>query len=463
MSDPNAPADDFDDDFEWDEDAAPAASTPTSEDDAVINVSDASTPVSTGVLADGSAAVILAGPGAGTQVTRSPHSENQSEVRLRSRDAALSPGVPLFLVHRPHQKADLMPRLLAGVVGTTAGAVSAGASAALPAASDQSIADWLASCAAASVKLADPAAFFKDPTIVRVPPISPRARTRRPYLLSPLDVAADLIELQRTVGANLFLTAGRALDPTAPQPSLDAAFAHGDDMLSELRPGERLALNLTLPATWLTSSTLRAKLFAQLLDQEQFDVWHIRVQWSSSLRSLTQPVTADLLTGYKRLAQLAADEGRVLLLPQTGLTGWVQLAFGAHGFGSGLFGSGQAFKEHSQGGAGGQPEIERYFEPTLLHTVERAVYDAMRSKPGYVLCDCPYCPALRAKADWDHTLARLHFMHWQGRLAGVGPATGKTQEAAIRRIVRTAVAAAAAQPLASISLPRHLAVWDQLL
>lgn len=461
MSDPTTPTDDFEDDFEWDEDVDPTAST--SENDTDIDASFASRPVSTGVLADGSASVILAGPGAGTQVTRTSDADTQSEISLRSRDAALTPGVPLFLVHRPHQKADLMPRLLAGVVGVTSGAVSGAASASLPSTSDQIVRDWLTSCAVASVKLADPVAFLKDPTIVRVPPISARAQMRRPYLLSPVDVAADLVELQRTVGANLFLTAGRALDPTAAQPSLDAAFAHGDDMLSELQPGERLALNLTLPSSWFTSSTLRAKLFAQLLDQEQFDVWHVRVQWPSSVRSLTQPVAVDLLTGYKRLAQLAADEGRVLLLPQTGLTGWLQLAFGAHGFGSGLFGSGQAFKEHSQGGAGGQPEIERYFEPTLLHTVERAVHDAMRSQPGYVLCDCPYCPALRARADWDHTLARLHFMHWQGRLAGIGPATGKRQEAAIRRTVRAAVTAAAAQPLASISLPRHLAVWDQLL
>ena len=460
MSDSNETGD-YEEDFDWEDEADEGALANLSEDLDVTLSSDSS--VALGALSDGTTTVVLRGPGAGSTSSTTDPSRERPAVTLLGRDGALAGASPLFLVHRPHQKGSLMPRLLASVAAATRGSVGTAVSVGLPQATNESLSVWLSSCVVASVKLADPLGYLKDPTIVRVPAVSDRARRWRPYLGEPGDDVASLLELQREVGANLLLTPGRALDPTNAQASLDRAFGQGDDALADLRPGERLALNLTLPATWLASDTLRAKLFAQLLDQEQFDVWHIRVQWPSSLRSLHQPVSLELLTGYKRLSQLAGDEGHALILPQTGLTGWLQLAFGGHGFGSGLFGSGQAFKEHSQGGSGAQPEVERYFEPTLLHPVERAVHDAMRAEQGYVMCDCPYCPALHAKQEWDHTLARLHLMHWQGRLAGLAFEQGRSQEAAIRGAVRAAVIASAAQPLAGISVPRHLSVWDQLL
>lgn len=414
-------------------------------------------------LSDGSGAVILSGPGAGTTVAMPSEKPAKPEVPIRSRDGALTSGVPLFIVHAPHQQRSLMPRLLASVIAATRGAVSTAAAVGLPKGTNESWSNWLQSCAAASVRIADPLGYLLDPTIVRVPEVSARSLRWHPYLKNATVDIAQLLETQREVGANLLLTSGRALDHTAPQSALDSAFTEGDEALAEIVPGERLALNLTLPAAWLSNPTLRSKLLGQLLDQEQFDIWHIRVQWQAGLRSMHQPVDEELLTGYKRLAQLAADEGRILMLPQTGLTGWLQLAFGSTGFGTGLFGAGQAFKEHSQGGGGGQPEIERYFEPTLLHPVERVVHDAMRAKPDYIACDCPYCPALHAKPEWDHNLARLHMMHWQGRLAGLSAARKKSQETAIRQTVRTAVQAASSAPLAGISAPRHLQAWDRLL
>lgn len=413
--------------------------------------------------ADGSGSVILSGPGAGTNVAAPPEGTKKLRFPIRSRDSALTSGVPLFIVHSPHQKRSLMPRLIASVIAATRGSVSTAAAVGLPKGTNESLSDWLQSCAAASIRMADPLGYMLDPTIVKVRGVSAQSLRWRPYLGNPSLDVAQVLQTQREVGANLMLTSGRALDHTAPQPALDTAFMEGDDALAELLPGERLALNLTLPAAWLSNATLRSKLFGQLLDQEQFDIWHIRVQWPSSLRSMHQPVDEELLTGYKRLSQLAADEGRILMLPQTGLTGWLQLAFGSTGFGSGLFGAGQAFKEQSQRGGGGQPEIERYFEPTLLHPVERVVHDAMRAKTSYIPCDCPYCPALHAKPQWDHDLARLHLMHWQGRLAGVASARKKPQEAAVRHTVRTAVQAAANAPLAGISAPRHLQAWDRLL
>jgi hypothetical protein len=407
--------------------------------------------------------LVLSGAGAGSAVLDGAETTAVGPT-IPSRDNALAPGAPsIMLVHRPHQAAGVIPRLLASIVAATQGGVSLGVSAMLPSSTEATAAQWLSAHPAAALRLADPGCFLMDPTLVRIPAVSERALRWAPYLgQNEIDVS-ELLDIQRRVGANILLSPGRALDSTNPQRSLDAAFANADEALSQLQAGERMALNLTMSAQWLASTTLRELLFAQLVDQEQFDLWHVRVQWPASLRAFQQPTDASLLTGYKRLAQLASDEGHRLILPQTGSTGWLQLGFGAAGFGAGPFGSGQAFKEHSQGGGGGITPVPRYFEPTLLHYVERSVHEALASQSGYETCDCPYCPALLGAADWDHELARLHGLHWLGRLAASPTTSGRPTEAAVRRTVRTAILAAESQPLAGISSPQHLRAWDQLL
>jgi len=242
------------------------------------------------------------------------------------------------------------------------------------------------------------------------------------------------------------------------QQALDDVCAEADNALAELGRGERLALNLTLQTDWFTNAALRGVLLDQLLDQEQFDTWYVRVLWPNTPTHPQQPTRHELLQGYKRLAQLADDEERKLLLPQTGLTGWLQLAFGAAGFGTSPTGAGQGFRR-AQGGGGGFAPVERYFEPALLHVVERPVHDALLRTLGYVRCTCPYCPALHATAVWNHELAGFHHAYWCGRLAdpGVRPA------GSIRRTVRAAVREAAGLTLTGANEAVHLAAWDRLL
>src|SRR5665647_985621 len=458
--------DELDDLADWD-DAADEALDADQAAELDLQVTDSDGPPVIAELSDGSGSLVLSGPGAGTVVladaAEAPAGTTTTATRIRTRDQALEVSTPLMLVHCPHQDLGATPRLLASVVAATGGAVSMGAVVALPGRTTIAHKAWLDRCTAASVRIADPLGYLLDPRVVRIKATSASALRRMPYLSTdPLDVS-QVLQAQRDVGANLLLSPGRALDPTNAQHSLDTAFAEADMALAGLADGERLALNLTLPAQWLSNATSRTALLAQLLDQEQFDVWYIRVQWPAGLRATHQPLDLKLLQGYKRLAQLALDEERTLLFPQTGLTGWLQLAFGATGFGAGPFGSGQAFKEYAQGGGGGQPPVERYFEPTLLHSVERTVHDALRTQANYVPCDCPYCPALHSGSAWNHELARLHHVHSMGRLAGVAAATGRTPAAAIRRTVQAATRAAARQPLAGISAPQHLQVWDQLL
>ena len=339
-------------------------------------------------LADGSGFLIVDGPGAGSVTGHSGESDLREAASLPERDDALDGTCPLFIVHRPYKYRKAVPRLLAQLHAAAGGNLALGVSSGLPAATAQSHAEFNSSCSAAAVHIIDPLGYLADSQDLRVSPPSDRAAKWAPYLGGGAMLIADLLDMQRERGANLLLTSGRALDPSDATRSLAALCDEGDDALAALKPGERLALNLTLSAGWLRQAKLLDALLTELIEQQQFATWHVRVQWPSS--AWAQPTDEKLLAGYRKLAATADDEERRLLLPQTGLTGWLMLAYGAAGFGTGPSGSTQAFLEPA-GGGGGKPPIERYFEQQLLHTVERTTRPILTADPGYVQCSCPYC------------------------------------------------------------------------
>ena len=299
-------------------------------------------------LADGSGFLITDGPGAGSLTDESTGPDIRDAPPLPGRDKALDGTLPLFIVHRPYRYCDAVPRLLAQLHAAAGGNLALGVSSFMHAASPASHTDWGSSCAAAAVRIIDPAGFIADPKDVRVKEPGARALGWAPHLAGGPVPVADLLDLQRERGANLLLTSGRALDHSEARDSAAAACDEGDDALAALKPGERLALNLTVSAEWLCRPALLNTLLTELIEKQQFDTWYIRVQWPS--KPWTQPTGKDLLAGYRRLAQVADDEDRRLLLPQTGLTGWLMLAWGAAGFGTGPFSSNQAFLEPSDFG-----------------------------------------------------------------------------------------------------------------
>jgi hypothetical protein len=411
------------------------------------------------LLPDGSG-LALSGTGAGREHTAVPSVDARDDltlIALRSRDECLDASSPVVLYHRPFRAADQVPRLLASVVAETRGRVALGVITPLPNLNAQSNRDWLDGCGAAGVRITDPRCYKLDGSMGQ-DAISQRASNTWPTITADPVAVADLLDAQRQAGANLLLTSGRALDVADAANSLAAACVEGDQALASLESGERLALNLTMGHEWLTSAAARNELLDQLLDQEQFDVWYVRVLWPNDPAAPHQPTQLQMLQGYKQLAQLASDEERVLLLPQTGLTGWLQLAFGAAGFGTGQSFTDQGF-HRARGGGGGAPPVERYFEPTILHVVERPAHDVLRQMNGYIPCDCPYCPALHANPIWNHQLSALHHAHWAGRLSD----PGSRPSGAIRRRVRRALREASQLQLAGANEPRHLAVWDQVL
>lgn len=417
-------------------------------------------------LSDGSGFLIIDGPKAGSVADHSSGPEIGEVTPLPGRDDALDGELPLFIVHRPHIYFSAVPRLLAQLHAAAGSNLALGVSSWLHAASVKSHADFGSDCSAAAVRIVDPMGFLADPQDVRVDDLSDRAIKWAPYLRGGAMPVGELLDMQRERGANLLLTSGRALDPSKHGPSLAAAIDEGDDALAALKPGERLALNLTVSADWLRRDHLLDSLLTELIEQQQFTVWHLRVQWPSSARPWTQPTDEGLLDGYRKLAATADDEERRLLLPQTGLTGWLMLAYGAAGFGTGPFGTGQAFLEPRGGGGGNRPKIERYFERQVLHTIERTVRRPLTDDPAYVQCACPYCKPLLARPAWSHEYAALHYLYSVGTLtAQIAPAVAgrRGTYGAVGRKVRAARKFAQDKALTGNNDPAHLRTWDQHL
>ncbi|MFF4210696.1 hypothetical protein ACFYZE_15340 [Streptomyces sp. NPDC001796] len=425
-------------------------------------------------LDDGNGYLAVGGTDAGSIVSAlpagsSPVGKTTAPVVI-SRDDALRGDRPVYLVHRGARHANLLPIVMGDLHHKKGRSLTVGAVVSLPSAKASKNASFFDQASVAAMRIADPQCYRLDDKILRLPrnPIGKRALEYAPYLscAEESDWLRQVMDAQRAVGANLLLTPGRALNPDDPQNSLDTAFQEADQFLALTERGERVALNLTIPSRWLAVGALRNRLLDEILDQDQFDVLYVRIQWAQT-KAFAPTEDADLLMGIRRLANLCQDEGRSLLLPQTGITGWFALAHGATGYGLGVSGSEQCFAEYAfRRGRPGQQQAQRYFEKQMLHTIDSSSHDVVQLVPGYLGCDCLYCPSLFDAQPWSHPLAALHHIFSMGAL------TARVQEdsarggrhAAVRRIVAAAKRwSSGLPPLGSGDVPRHLAVWDQAL
>ncbi|MFB8084429.1 hypothetical protein [Streptomyces sp. NPDC055992] len=424
-------------------------------------------------LDGGTGYLAVGGAGAGSIVSElpagAPEISKTTAPAMVDRDEALKGDRPIFLVHRGARHANLLPIVMGDLHHKKGQHLAIGAVANLPSVKLQKIGAFFDQASVAALRIADPQCYRLDDKVLRLPPdpIGKRAFEYAPYL-SPTDDPEwlhQVIDAQRSAGANLLLTPGRALNPDDAQNSLDATFREADQALALTDRGERIALNLTIPARWLAVGALRNRLLDEILDQDQFDVLYVRIQWAQT-KAFAPTEDVDLLMGIRRLSNLCQDEGRALLLPQTGLTGWFALAHGAMGYGLGVSGTDQCFAEHVfRRGRQGQQQAQRYFERQMLHTIDSSSHDVVAQVPGYSECGCSYCPSLFDAQPWPHALSALHHIFSMGALtAHVQEDSGRGgRHGAVRRIVATARRWSSGLPLGPGDLPRHLSVWDQAL
>ncbi|HWA52908.1 MAG TPA: hypothetical protein VG816_01910 [Solirubrobacterales bacterium] len=180
---------------------------------------------------------------------------------------------------------------------------------------------------------------------------------------------------------------------------------------------------------------------------------------------------APSLEPLRDMVEVLADDGRKVLVMQSGIVGWLSIAWGAWGFSAGM--SQGSWLDHRtiirrRAGAPSPPRVERYFEPQLLHSVLAADHNRFTGANGYVKCECAFCKSLTQAANWDHTAAAQHDLY---ALAGLTEKVKGVDRAARRNAVRTTIETAqntwaqwkAIAGLSNRAEPTELSVWRGLV
>jgi hypothetical protein len=227
-------------------------------------------------------------------------------------------------------------------------------------------------------------------------------------------------------------------------------------------------VNLTLAGDWLANPVLRTMLLDEIVESTE-PLWYIRVRWPIVEPRYGQLTNGPLLDGYKELAATAALEGKVLVLPNSGLTGWVATALGASGFSTGTSWPEQAFCDERrfgrQPGQSNPPAAERYFERAVLNPLLWSDAQGLGNVHGFVACQCRYCLAMRANG-YSREHAGAHYLVRTARLLDDIGSTNRRLEAL--RSVRSAQGFQAslngtANAVPAVWVAKHLPEWGSRL
>lgn len=377
---------------------------------------------------------------------------------------------PVFLVGRSHAGGPSFPTLLRTVAIEIGAAVQLGAIVNLPRHGVAVARQILDSVPDAAIRLADPELHLHPDH----GPITQRRRLNAPYFGTPIPTRPDrafmdaVLTAQRQAGANLLLSPTGAIDEANGEIGLDSAMRWVRAARAELGD-EPMAVNLTVSRTWLTSPRLREALLNELVDSNE-RLWYLRVRWEALKPRHSQLSDIGLLRGYALLAKTAETEGKVLILTQTGLTGWLMTGLGAGGYSTGIGGPEQAYADTVEIRIKGtrRPPIPRYFDRAVLHTVGLPAQERLARVSAYNACPCVYCQRLRGPGGafdagrWDRDLAADHQVV---ALAALTAQIAAHRRAGTQGLVTNAdqLGDDARAALAGEDRPRHLRVWEQLL
>lgn len=122
----------------------------------------------------------------------------------------------------------------------------------------------------------------------------------------------------------------------------------------------------------------------------------------------------DALRGLRTVVEAFRENDRSVILPQSGLCGWLMLPFGASGFGAGKRASMERNLRpaDSSGGGGGASPLHWYFSFDLLGPVQAEELPALQAA-GVPECACPYCREIPPQPGlaFDVGQATKHFLH----------------------------------------------------
>lgn len=417
-------------------------------------------------LPDGRA-VVLRGSGAGTivdwQVNGAPVAPP-----VRSRDEALSGQVPLFMCQRGYSYFEREPEVLAELHAVHGASVALGVVQRLPRPVSGTVAQRL-DIPVAQVRVADPEGYiaFGDRLVLN-PDWPAKAHVdNAPYLTKLAGPAAgyaqQLLDMQRSAGANVLLTSGRAVAATAVAASFAEIVEEADTLFPLLDGEERLALNLTLPYEFLQLPDVFDEVLDELTELDHFDLLYVRVQRLAPADSGAPLADLSALARLFDLGIWAERQEVSLIHAQSGLAGWLMLGSGAIGFSTGGLPADQMFKRFAGGGGGGNSRVERHFERCILHPVTSATHAALAAGGApYAEFPTRWGDDALAATPYSHRLSAPHSLFSVGWLTSdsVRAATPRGGwRAGLRREVHTARATAVQLALAGRENPVHLGAW----
>lgn len=307
--------------------------------------------------------------------------------------------------------------------------------------------------------------------------VTAKVTSHWPHFSSPMpdppdrDWTLQLLTEQARCGATMLLTPTGKVEEANAQASLSDAM----DRVALARSivGEApLFVNLTFDHRWLSQRTLRDRLLNEIVDSSERN-WYLRFRWPIVEPAYGQLNDRAILDGYAELSTLCADEDKVLILPNSDLTGWVATALGAAGFGTATSISDRRFAEKRRMGAqAGQPRPEpkkRYFSRSVLHTIEQSAHERLVGEPGYKVCSCKFCvttlmPDRSAPTAWDLPAAGYHYVQKAAMLtSSIAADPRPNARSIVRRAIQFVEALPPTKQLISDDRPRHLETWRALL
>jgi hypothetical protein len=378
----------------------------------------------------------------------------------------LADAAPIMIISRPHSAFQTVPAILRGLQRATRRSVHMAAACTLrqitPAAADT----YLTGCTSADLKIADPVAYTAYDSVTGRKGSSPKMRRWRyqQYSDPSADEDAwidDVVDAQRTTGANILLSPGRYLPGVDPVAELDTAVRHLEMVQSRASSKEPVLLNLVVATNWLTNPRFIDDLAERAIESSPAGVW-LTAMWPT-LTTAGQPVETNLIGGYRDLCQTLNEEGIPLLLPTTDLTGWWCMAHGARGFGTGLSAAARAFTPDRSGGGTNGPPKPRVMVSDLLHTILRTEYEQMLTHRIVKPCNCAYC---RSASGWNAQAQAGHHIHALASLtSGLSGVTDRASHIAdlIDNAIKLAADTRSKIVLERNSIPGHLSGWRQLL
>lgn len=374
-------------------------------------------------------------------------------------------GRPFLMLHQPYPRRAELLRVGTELVGARVGA---GLLVSYDNVHARGVAEDVRKAGQLRPILADAGWRFGRETTGRVATASWLARPEPSNNVSWDTAVAEAAAAQRTLGLAAIMT-----------PAAEIHGAHGRAELQKPLEAARRGFRnrpasdpswfarLTLRDEWLADTRLRTPLLNEISNLPDDLGIALHVRWRKN-----NPETDEvLLGGLKSFALVLAGDDRPLLLLQSGIVGWLSLAWDVAAFSAGL--SYASWVDCWRGGGSAKPgqpkppDIKWFFESSLLRRFRDDEHEELTTQANYLACACSFCSVLGGGAAWLPA-AQQHGLYCLGRLTErVASAPAGQRRQVIETVIREAENAwKNIVPRAALSpspRPVHLQTWLRAL